>query len=158
MNAALKHSFFVIIDEFLHVSSAGTSLWTLVERYKQSLRPCPHYCVFVVIENGLIESCPHFRFDAFLTVHTKMLENDRIARCDVSWTLCACYKLTHAPAIFSVFVFMLIRFRPSTITEYVCVFVLIHSQERFQIDAFSMKTLSVLVWMEGLNALKCVRF
>ena len=65
-----------------------------------------------------------------------MLENDRIARCDVS--LCACYKLTHAPAIFSVFVFILMRFRPSTITEYVRVFVLMHSQERFQIDAFSI--------------------
>ena len=42
--------------------------------------------------------------------------------------------------------------------RYVCVFVLIHFQERFQIDAFSMKTLSVLVWTEGLNAYKYVRF
>ena len=25
-------------------------------------------------------------------------------------------------------------------------------------DAFSMKTLSVLVWTEGLNSAKCVRF
>ena len=28
----------------------------------------------------------------------------------------------------------------------------------FQIDAFSMKTLSVLVWTEGVNAYKYVRF
>ena len=40
----------------------------------------------------------------------------------------------------------------------VCVFVLIHLQEHFQIDAFSMKTLSVLVWTESLNASTCMRF
>ena len=45
-----------------------------------------------------------------------------------------------------------------TNTIHVCVFVLIHFQERFQIDAFSMKTLSVLVWTEGLNGSKCTRF
>ena len=63
---------------------------------------------------------------------------------------------THAPAIFSVIVFILMRFRPfrlpSTLIRYVCIFVVIHCEERFQIDAFSMKTLSVLVWTEGLNA------
>ena len=52
-----------------------------------TLRPCPHY--------RSIYSCPHYRFDAFSTVHTKTFESDRIARCDVSWTLCACYKHTH---------------------------------------------------------------
>ena len=31
-------------------------------------------------------------------------------------------------------------------------------QKRCQIDVFSMKTLSVLVWTEGLNASKCMRF
>ena len=45
-----------------------------------------------------------------------------------------------------------------TNTIHVCAFVLIHFQERFQIDAFSMKTLSVLVWTEGLNGSKCTRF
>lgn len=35
------------------------------------------------------------------------------------------------------------RFRPSTLTRYVWVFVLILSQERFQIDSFPIKTLSV---------------
>ena len=40
----------------------------------------------------------------------------------------------------------------------VYVFVLIHLQEHFQIDAFSMKTLNVLVWKESLNASKCMRF
>ena len=39
-----------------------------------------------------------------------------------------------------------------------CFFVLIHFQERFQIDAFVMKTLSVLVWTEGLNASRRMRF
>ena len=52
-----------------------------------TLRPCPHY--------RSIYSCPHYCFDAFSTVHTKTFESDRIARCHVSWTLCACYKHTH---------------------------------------------------------------
>ena len=54
------------------------------------------------------------------------------------------------------FHFVLLRFRPSKLIRFVCVFVLIHSQGRFQIDAFSMKTLCVLVWTKGLNALKCI--
>ena len=33
----------------------------------------------------------------------------------------------------------------------------IRFQESFQIDAFSMKTLGVLVWTEGLSASKCMR-
>ena len=39
--------------------------------------------VFVAIENASIDSRPHYRFDAFSNVHTKIFENDRIARCDV---------------------------------------------------------------------------
>ena len=31
-------------------------------------------------------------------------------------------------------------------------------EERFQIDAFLLKTVKVLVWTEGLNASKCMRF
>ena len=61
---------------------------------------------------------------------------------------------THASALFSVVVFILMRFR---LIRYVCVFVLIHFQERFHIDVFSMQTLSVLVWTEGLKASKCQR-
>ena len=67
---------------------------------------------------------------------------------------------TQSPVIFSVIVFILISFRPfSTVHTYtICrAFVLIHFQESFQIDAFSMKTLSVLVWTEGLTASKCMR-
>ena len=41
---------------------------------------------------------------------------------------------THAPAIFLVIIFILLRFRPSRLIRYVCVFVLIHFQKRFQID------------------------
>ena len=48
-----------------------------------------------------------------------------------------CMLQTHAPAIFSVIFFILMRFRPSTVIPYERVFVLIHFQERFQIDAFS---------------------
>ena len=51
-------------------------------------------------------------------------------------------------------VFILMRFRPSTL-RYVRVYVLIHFQERFQIDAFSMKTLSVLV---SAKASRCLHF
>ena len=54
------------------------------------------------------------------------------------------------------FHFVLLRFRPSTLIRFVCVFVLIHSQGCFQIHAFSMKSLCVLVWTKGLNALKCI--
>ena len=59
---------------------------------------------------------------------------------------------THAPAIFLIIVFILRRFRQSTLIRYVCVFVLIHFQEPFK-----SKTLSVWVWKEGLNTSKCVR-
>ena len=40
-------------------------------------------------------------------------------------------------SIFLVIVFILMPFRRSTLTRYVCVSILIHFQERFQIDAFS---------------------
>ncbi len=42
-----------------------------------------------------------------------------------------------------VIVFKTIRFRVSTLIRYVCVFICIHFQQRFQIDAFSVNTLSV---------------
>ena len=67
---------------------------------------------------------------------------------------------TQSPVIFSVIVFILMRFRPfSAVHTYtICrAFVLILFQESFQIDAFSMKTLSVLVWTEGLSASKCMQ-
>ena len=112
--------------------------------------PFSKVCIFLVIKNRSINSRSHYRSAAFLTVHTKTFQKDRIAPCDVSWTLCACYK--HAPAIFSVIFFILMRFRPSTPLWYGCVFVSIHFQERFQIYAFSMTTLSV--WTECLNASK----
>ena len=59
---------------------------------------------------------------------------------------------------FRVHTTVLKRFRLSKLIWCVCVFVLIRFQERFKIDAFLMKTLSVLVWTEGLNASKCTRF
>ena len=58
---------------------------------------------------------------------------------------------THAPEIFSIIVSIMMRFRPSILIRFVCVFVLIHFQERFQIDVLSVRT-------EGLNASKCTRF
>ena len=50
------------------------------------------------------------------------------------------------------------HFWPFTLIRYVCVSVLINFQERFEIYALLMKTLSVLVWTEGLCASKCTRF
>ena len=96
------------------------------------------------------------------------LRSDRIARYDVSSTLCAFYKHTHLRyftthvvhmrgSSFS-FRFVFNHFWPSTLIRYVCVSVLINFQERFEIYALSMKTLSVLVWTEGLCASKCTRF
>ena len=43
---------------------------------------------------------------------------------------------THAPVIFSVIIFFLTCFRLSRRIRHVCVLVLIHFQQRFQIDAF----------------------
>ena len=40
-------------------------------------------------------------------------------------------------SIFLVIVFILMPFRRSTLIRYVCVSILIHFQDRFQIDAFS---------------------
>ena len=58
---------------------------------------------------------------------------------------------THAGAKFSVIVYILMRFRPSTLIR-------IYMRFRFQIDAFAMKTLCVLVRAEGQNTSKCMRF
>ena len=62
----------------------------------------PRECVFVVIENlnASIDSHPHYRFDAFSTVHTKKVENDRIASCDVPVELYAHATDTRACYIF----------------------------------------------------------
>ena len=84
-----------------------------------------------------LSSKTHRSFDAYTTVLmpfrlfkcTKTLENDRITRCDVSWTLCACYKHTH-PRYFLVIVFVLRRFRPSALIRYVCVFFFSFSNRR----------------------------
>ena len=103
-----------------------------------------------------MDSWPHYRFDAFSTVHTKTFENNTIARCDVNRTLCACFK--HVPVHMTSLFFTRPFLTVHTNTMYVCVFVLIHFQERFLIDEFSMKTLSVLVWTGGLNASKGMRF
>ena len=51
---------------------------------------------------------------------------------------------THAPVIFLVIIFILMRFRPSTLIRYMRIFILIHYQECFQINTFLMITLSVL--------------
>ena len=54
-----------------------------------------------------------------------------------------------------------IRSQVSTLIRCVRVFICIHFQQRFQIDAFSVNTLSVLVRISvdgGLNASKCMRF
>ena len=56
------------------------------------------------------------------------------------------------------FRFLFNHFWPSTLIRCVCVSVLINFQERFEIYALSMKTLSALVWTEGLRASKCHRF
>ena len=85
-------------------------------------------CVFVVMENASIASRPHYRFDAFSTIHIETLENDRIARChgDVSWT----YKHTRLRYFRSSFSFWSV-FRPfSTVhTNTICM--------RFRFDPLS---------------------
>ena len=46
-------------------------------------------------------------------------------------------RILQTRLIFSVIVFILMPFRQSALIRYVCVSILIHFQERFQIDAFS---------------------
>ena len=89
--------------------------------------------VFVFIESASIHSCPHYRFDAFSTVNTKTIDLHVVTQVEHY-----AHVTTHAPAIFydargtyDVIVFILMRFRPSALIRYVCVFVLIHFQERF---------------------------
>ena len=105
------------------------------------------------MEKAWIDSTPHYRFDYFLTFHTTTFVNDRMTRCDVSYTLCACYKHTHAPAILSIIVFILMRFRRSTPIRCACVFVLIHFEVRFENDAFSKKRSAYYYAFSSQNAL-----
>ena len=74
--------------------------------------------IFVVIQNASIASSPHYRFDAFSTVHTKTFENDRY--CTLWRKLNSMRMLqTYVPAIFLV---ILMRFRLPTLLRDVCVF------------------------------------
>ena len=118
-------------------------------------------CVFVVFENASIDSRPHYRFDAFSNVHTKTFENDSSTRFNAIWNLCACPSMPgyNSRGTYDVIVFILMRFRPFTLIGYVSVRFRFDPPSRaFQIEAFSMKTLSVLVWTESVNASKCMRF
>ena len=74
-------------------------------------------CVFVVFENASIDSRPHYRFDAFSNVHTKTFENDRIKRFNV----CACPSMPgyNPRGRYDVIIFILMRFRQSTLIRYV---------------------------------------
>ena len=121
----------------------------------QWLTSCPHLCVWKYAFS--LSSKTH---RGSIRVHTTVLMRSFVKRsktielhvCDVSWTLCSMHHLqTHAPEIFSIIVSIMMRFRPSILIRFVCVFVLIHFQERFQIDVLSVRT-------EGLNASKCTRF
>ena len=74
-------------------------------------------CVFVVFENASIDSRPHYRFDAFSNVHTKTFENDRIKRFNV----CACPSMPgyNPRGRYDVIIFILMRFRQSTLIRHV---------------------------------------
>ena len=99
--------------------------------------------------------------------------HDRVARCGVSWTLCACSRNriswqatnTRACDIFGYrFHFWCVfagRFRPSsTLIWDVCAFVLIHFKSVFKSTRFRWKRSAYVFKMctKGLNASKCVRF
>ena len=114
----------------------------------QWLTSCPHLCVWKYAFS--LSSKTH---RGSIRVHTTVLMRSFVKRSktielhvyDVSWTLCSMHHLqTHAPEIFSIIVSIMMRFRPSILIRFVCVFVLIHFQERFQIDVLSVRT-------EGLN-------
>ena len=64
------------------------------------LGPCVHtnafskvaVCIFVVIEDTSMDSCPHYRFDVCSTVHAKTFKTIKLYVGDSSSTLYACYK------------------------------------------------------------------
>ena len=75
----------------------------------------------------LMDSCPHFCFDTFLSVHTKMFGNNK--NCTLQ------HKLNSGHLLYThLFCFCLIQFR----------------EHYFQIDEFSI-AFSVLLWREGQN-------
>ena len=101
----------------------------------QWLTSCPHLCVWKYAFS--LSSKTH---RGSIRVHTTVLMRSFVKRsktielhvCDVSWTLCSMHHLqTHAPEIFSIIVSIMMRFRSSILIRFVCVFVLIHFQERF---------------------------
>ena len=99
---------------------------------------------------------PKLPSDAFSTINkkrSKMIKLQAVTYVELyahATNTRACNICSHR------FHFVLLRFRPSTLIRFVWVFVLIHSQGCFQMHAFSMKSLCVLVWTKGLNALKCI--
>ena len=135
----------MISQQLLNVISA-VEIVTL--REFAELRPCS----LDVIENSSIVSRPHYSFDAFSTVHTKMLENDRFARCDALVEFYAHATKTRDCAIFG----HRVPFDAfsTAYTNSICMRFVFYSLSR----AFSMQMLSVLLWTEGLNASKCMLF
>ena len=123
--------------------------WNIRNTRGRDLRPVHTNAFSKVCVFAPIYSRSHYRFEAFSTIQIKTFENYRTACCDVKLNSLR-MLLTHA--------FAMDPFRPSTRIRYVCVFVWIHFQERFLIDALSMKTLSALVWTEALNSSKGIRF
>ena len=112
--------------------------WNIRNTGGHDLRPVHTNAFSKVCVFAPIFSRSHYRFEAFSNVQIKTFENYRTASCDVKLNSLR-MLLTHA--------FAMDCFRPSTRIRYVCVFVWNHFQERFQIDAFSMKTFSGLVWI-----------
>ena len=102
-----------------------------------------------------INSRSHYCFDVFSTVHTRTLEIDRIARCDVSWTLCACYKHTRLRYFRSPFSFSCVFVRPHWYDMYAFSF---WSTFKSVFSVHFQRFLSALVRTKGLNSSKCMRF
>ena len=112
--------------------------------------------VFVVIKNASMDSWPHYRFDAFSTVHTKTFENNTIARCDVNRTLCACFK--HTCLYIWRYRFSLGRFWPSTLIRCMYVFSFSDPLSRAFSHRWVFDENAQRIWTKGLNASKGMRF
>ena len=92
-------------------------------------------------------------FPWFSTVHTRTFENDRITRCNVSWTLSACYKHTRLRYFRSSFLFWCVfeLFWPSTLMRYGWVFD--ENAQRISVDGrpkriemYAISNENTLVW------------
>ena len=80
----LHYSASLAIYHFANLSRLLHSLFPQSTKAVSTLMRFPKYGFFFVFDNASIDSRLHYSFDVFSVVHTKTLENDRVAGCGVN--------------------------------------------------------------------------